>query len=141
MSAVSKARVRCAGTDAAASDLDEGRRDVEAVDDASRRRPAQNLQRRSAAAAADLGDAEGRVELQRADQRFVDGRQHRLHAGELGEPFLAARGGPVGGGGIAVLAPSGGVETFVGGGGWSDMAGLCPISIYESSNSSVSRSS
>ncbi len=66
------------------------------MNDTSRRRPAQDLQRRPAATASDIGDPTRRVDTQRTDQRFIDGREHRFHASELGAPFLAASGGPVG---------------------------------------------
>src|SRR3954464_5742418 len=80
----------------------QGWRDIEAVNGASRRRPAQDLQRRPAAAASDIGDPTRRVEMQSTDQRFVDRRHHRFHASELRTPFLATRGGPVGSRGVLV---------------------------------------
>jgi hypothetical protein len=36
------------------------------------------------------------------DQRFIDRREHRFHASELGAPFLVAGGGPVGSRGFLV---------------------------------------
>jgi len=99
MSAISKAMARSSDLlRLRAESIKAG--EIEALHDTSRRRPAQDLQRRPVATASDIDDPTRRVETQRTDQRFIDRREHRFHASELGAPFLAARGGPVGSCGV-----------------------------------------
>ena len=75
--------------------LDERRGDVDAVNDAPGGGAAREREGRAAAAAPEVGDARGRVESQRIEERRVDGAEHRLHADERGVPLGAAVGDPV----------------------------------------------
>jgi hypothetical protein len=71
MSAISKAMARSSGRLQLRANSNKARESV-AVNDTSRWRPAQDLQRHPAATAPDVGDPTGRVEIQRTDQRFID---------------------------------------------------------------------
>ena len=89
------------GSFTAASEFDQGLRNIETVNGASRRGQSQNLQRRRATAS-DVGDPAGRFEIQRSDQRFIDRGEHRFQVSRLGVPFIAARVGPAGRRGVLV---------------------------------------
>ena len=84
------------GERARTSYFDQGWRDIEAVNDGVRRGPAEDLQRRPAATACDIRDSIRRVQVQCLNQHRVHWREHGFHASELGTPFLAARGAPIG---------------------------------------------
>jgi hypothetical protein len=75
---------------AAACHFNQVRTDIEAMDYASRRRPAPHFQRRPAAATRDVGDSVRCVQPQRRDQRFIDRRERRFHARKMHAPLPAA---------------------------------------------------
>lgn len=77
-------------------EFDQGRRYVEAMNDAAGGGTAKDLKGGSAAAAGDVGDATGCVEIEGADERFIHGGEGGFQAGGVGAPFFAASGGPVG---------------------------------------------